>query len=56
VTTGIQDDKYIEILTGLETDDEVVTDPYSAVSKKLNNNMLIKVVDKQDLFTDNKKK
>jgi HlyD family secretion protein len=56
VTTGIQDDKYIEILTGLGIDDEVVTEPYSAVSKKLNNNMLIKVVDKKDLFTDDKKK
>src|SRR5690606_3673376 len=35
VTTGIQDDKYIRILTGLEEGDEVVTSPFTAISKTL---------------------
>ncbi len=35
VTTGIQDDEYIEIVSGLNVDQEVVTGPYSAISKKL---------------------
>jgi HlyD family secretion protein len=37
VTTGIQDYSHIEILGGLTDDDEVVTGPYSAISKTLNN-------------------
>ncbi|MDR0692640.1 MAG: efflux RND transporter periplasmic adaptor subunit [Prevotellaceae bacterium] len=37
VTTGIQDYSHIEILDGLTDDDEVVTGPYSAISKTLNN-------------------
>ena len=37
VTTGIQDYAHIEILDGLTDDDEVVTGPYSAISKTLNN-------------------
>ena len=56
VETGIQDDKYIEIFSGPQEGDEIITDPYSAVSKKIKNNALIKVVDKKDLFTGNKKK
>lgn len=35
VTTGIQDNKYIEILSGLEEDVEIITGPYALVSKKL---------------------
>jgi HlyD family secretion protein len=35
VTTGIQDDEYIEILTGLEEGEVAVVGPYSAVAKKL---------------------
>ena len=35
VKTGIQDDDYIHILSGLELDQEIVTGPYSVVSKKL---------------------
>lgn len=56
VETGIQDDKYIEILSGPDKDDEVITEPYSAVSKKLKNDALIKVVDKKELFPGSKKK
>ena len=35
VTTGIQDDSKIEILTGLEEGDEIITGPYSLVTKSL---------------------
>jgi HlyD family secretion protein len=37
VTTGIQDYSHIEILEGLTEEDEVVTGPYSAISKTLHN-------------------
>jgi HlyD family secretion protein len=35
VTSGIQDDDYIEILSGLSENEQVVTGPYSSISKKL---------------------
>jgi HlyD family secretion protein len=35
VTTGIQDDTNIEILTGLKEEDEVITGPYNTVTKML---------------------
>ena len=37
VKTGVQDDEYIEVRSGLEKDQEVITGPYSTVSKKLVN-------------------
>lgn len=37
VSTGIQDDSYIQVLSGLSEDDEIVTGPYSAISRKLEN-------------------
>ena len=36
VTTGIQDDTNIEILSGLKKGDEVIVGPYTLVSKELN--------------------
>jgi HlyD family secretion protein len=35
VKTGIQDDTYIHILSGLQEGQEVVTGPYTAISRKL---------------------
>lgn len=35
VQTGIQDDRNIEIVSGLESGDEVITGPYSTVSREL---------------------
>ncbi len=35
VTTGIQDDTYIRVLSGLAEGDEVVTRPYNAISRTL---------------------
>ena len=50
VTTGIQDDSYIQILSGLNVGDEVVSAPYSAISKKLKDSTLVQKVDKSKLF------
>ena len=41
VETGIQDDQNIEIISGLNEGEEVIKAPYSAVSKKLRNEMPI---------------
>jgi HlyD family secretion protein len=57
VTTGIQNDTYIQILSGLKGGEEVVSGPYSAISKTLNDKMDVEKVDKSKLFaTDNSKK
>lgn len=42
VKTGVQDNDYIEIKEGLESGAKVITGPYSAVSKKLKNESLVK--------------
>ena len=56
VETGIQDNNYIQILEGLEEDDEIITAPYNAISKKLKTDAVVEVVDKKDLFKNDKKK
>jgi HlyD family secretion protein len=50
VTTGIQDNDYIEITSGLKKDEEVICGPYSAVSKTLRESSKVKVVKKEDLY------
>jgi HlyD family secretion protein len=50
VKTGIQDDNYIEITEGLKESEEVVTAPYSAVSRELKNGTKVEKVDKDKLF------
>jgi len=50
VETGIQDINYIEILSGLNAGDEIVTGPYNAVSKTLKDGNKVKVVPKDKLF------
>ena len=50
VKSGIQDITYIQILTGLNEGEEVVTGPYSAISKTLKDGMKVKVVPKDKLF------
>ena len=56
VKTGIQDNNYIQILEGVEEDDEIITSPYNAISKKLKTDAVVEVVDKKDLFKNDKKK
>jgi HlyD family secretion protein len=50
VTTGIQDDTYIQILSGLKSGDEVVSAPYPAISKTLKDGAIVEKVDKSKLF------
>lgn len=46
VKTGIQDDTNIEIISGLKKGDEIITGPYTMVSRELNSNDKIKLEDK----------
>ncbi len=50
VTTGIQNNMYIQVLSGISEGDEVITAPYRAVSKTLKNGDQVEKVDKDDLF------
>lgn len=50
VKTGIQDNNYIEILSGVEENDRVISAPFSAISKKLSDSTLIEIVDKEELY------
>jgi len=56
VKTGIQDNTYIQILSGLKDGEEIITAPYSAVSKVLKDGDKVTKVDKKDLFTKEKEK
>jgi HlyD family secretion protein len=50
VKTGIQDINYIEVISGLNAGDEIVTGPYNAISKTLKDGNKVKVVPKDKLF------
>lgn len=50
VKTGIQDNSYIEILSGIKEGDKIITAPFSAISKKLSDSTLIQIVKKEELF------
>ena len=50
VTTGIQDDQYIRIMSGLEEGEEVVISPFTAISKTLKNETVVEKVSKDQLF------
>jgi HlyD family secretion protein len=49
VKTGIQDNNYIEIISGLQDSAEVVTAPYNVITKKLKDGSLLKKVKKEEL-------
>lgn len=51
VKTGIQDNDYIEIRSGLADNQEVITGPYGAVARTLRKGTKVKVVDKDKLFS-----
>ncbi len=55
VKTGIQDDNYIEIITGITPEDLVVVAPYSAIAKKLQDSSHVEVVPRKELFSTGKK-
>lgn len=48
VKTGIQDNDYIEILSGLQEGETVVTGPYSAIARKLKGGSRIRIEDKKN--------
>ncbi|MBL0335391.1 MAG: efflux RND transporter periplasmic adaptor subunit [Chitinophagaceae bacterium] len=50
VRSGVQDLNYIEILSGLKEGDEVISGPYTAVSKTLKDGATVKVVPRDKLF------
>jgi HlyD family secretion protein len=50
VTTGIQDNKYIQVLTGLTKGQIVVEGPYEAISRKLEDGTNVRIVDKKSLY------
>ena len=54
VKSSIQDLNYIQITSGLQGGEEVITGPYSTVSKTLKDGTLVKVVPKDKLFEEKK--
>jgi HlyD family secretion protein len=56
VKTGIQDNNYIEILSGLSENQEVVTGPYHIITKKLKDGSSLKKVSQEELLKAGKKK
>ena len=50
VETGIQDDEFIWIKTGLSTGQEVVSAPFKAISKELKDKKEVVVVEEEELF------
>ena len=57
VKTGIQDNQYIEIVEGLSGDEDVVSAPYSAISRRLKDKTIVKKVKaKEELFKEEGKK
>jgi HlyD family secretion protein len=50
VRTDIQDMTHIEVLSGVKEGDQVITGPYTIVSKMLRDGMKVKVVPKEELF------
>jgi HlyD family secretion protein len=55
VKSGIQDNSYIQILSGVEKGQEVVSAPFSAISKKLKNDDKVEKVAKDKLYEEEKK-
>ena len=47
VTTGISDDTYIEIKSGIQPGDEVISGSYSAISRKLKDGAKV-VIEKEE--------
>ncbi len=47
VTTGIQDDNMIEILSGLQSGEEVITGPYNTVTKLLKSDDQVRIEEKK---------
>jgi HlyD family secretion protein len=56
VSTGIQNDQYIQIIKGLKAGTEVVSGPYSAIQNKLKDGAKVEKTTKDQLFAAPEKK
>lgn len=56
VTTGIQDDQFIIVKTGLKQGQEVVSGPYSAIQNKLKDGVKVEKTTKDKIFSTDAKK
>ncbi|RZL64639.1 MAG: HlyD family efflux transporter periplasmic adaptor subunit [Pedobacter sp.] len=56
VTTGIQNDQFIIVKSGIKAGQEIVTGPYSAIQNKLKDGMVIEKTSKDQLFSKDAKK
>ena len=52
VKTGIQDNNYIEIISGVSENDRIISAPFSAISKKLSDSTLVEILKKEELFKE----
>ena len=50
IRTHIQDNEYIEVLSGIKEGDEVVSAPYNTISKTLKDGMKVMVVPKEKVY------
>jgi len=50
VSVGIQDETYIEVLSGLKEGEEIVAAPYKAISKDLKDSLKVEKVSKEILY------
>lgn len=56
VTTGIQNDQFIIVKSGVKAGEEIVTGPYSAIQNKLKDGMIVEKTAKDQLFNKDGKK
>ncbi|RMF01796.1 MAG: HlyD family efflux transporter periplasmic adaptor subunit [Bacteroidetes bacterium] len=54
VVTGLQDDTFIELKSGVQADQQVVVGPYTAVSRKLKQGMTVNVVSEEEYYETDK--
>ena len=52
VETGISDDTYMEVLSGLSEDEMVISGPYKAISKELEDSTKVKITNKRGKKND----
>lgn len=52
VKTGLQDNRFVEILTGLKANQKVLVAPYGAIARTLNNRDKIEIVEKKELYEE----
>lgn len=56
VNTGIQNDQFIIVKSGVKAGQEIVTGPYSAIQNKLKDGMVVEKTAKDQLFNKDGKK